>query len=175
MVKVLGIDPSLTSLGYAYLAEDGVEVGTVKSRELRGMDRVDFILAHIRGILDGNDISLVAYEGYAMGKFAGRMFDRAELGGVLKYELYLRKIQVLLVPPRSLKLFATGDGAADKPKMMKELAKEYGRLFRTDDEADAYGLYLMALGQIDRKTLPRDRRHHRHVAYKGCMILETAT
>ena len=48
-------------------------------------------------------------------------------------------------PPALLKKFATGKGNAPKPLVVSELTKRYGRVFRSDDEADAYGLLMLAL------------------------------
>lgn len=171
---VLGIDPSLTSTGYAIGDGRMVTTGTIKPKKLTGPERLLFIQAAIENMLDERDISLVAYEGYAMGRFAGRSFDLGELGGVLKTTIYRRKIPLLLVPPTSLKLFATGKGNADKDQVKVAMSQDRGQLFTSDDEADAYALYRMGVAACDPRQRPRDRRHYRHAALRGCELVSAS-
>jgi len=171
-MNIIGLDPSLTSLGYACSSSTGaVRVGTVRPKKMKGLDRIAFIRDQVHGLIEEVQPELVAYEGYAMGRFAGRAFDLGELGGVLKLMLFERKIRLLLVPPTCLKLFATGKGNADKDRVMAAMAKERGKLFTYDDEADAYALYLMGLAYSDRRHRPRDPRHYRHTALRGCELV----
>lgn len=172
-MNLLAIDPSLTSLGYAYTtAEAPAVVGTVRPEKLRGMPRLYDLRYHVSKLLDEVQPALVVYEGYAMGvRGGGRVFDLGELGGVLKLEIYARGIPVLLVPPSCLKLFVTGQGKTDgKDEMMRTLARHRGQLFQRSDEADAYGLLLMGRAWLLPRTRPRDRRHHANRALLGCKI-----
>jgi Holliday junction resolvasome RuvABC endonuclease subunit len=89
---------------------------------------------------------MAVIEGYAMGYGQnGRQrgkFDTAELGGCVRLFMYRKGIPMLIVPPNSLKLFATGKGNADKD-MMVEAALSSGYSAKKHDDADAFFLYRM--------------------------------
>lgn len=171
-MKIVGIDPSLTSLGWAYQDnEDFIEVG-VERCKYKGFQRLDFLRERVTQVLDAVSPELVVYEGYAMGIRGGRVFDLGELGGLLKMEMYYRNIPILLVPPSNLKMFVTGNGGTKgKDAMMQTLAKHRGRLFDTDDEADAYGLVLMGRAWLNPRLRPRARGHYANKALRGCQKL----
>lgn len=171
-MRILAIDPSITSLGYAYEAPQGVVTGKVVPKKLKGLERLEYVLESVEGLLATTRPDLVVYEGYAMGKFAGRSFDLGELGGLLKMAIWTRRIRILLVPPSSLKLFATGKGNADKEAVMKAMSKHRGALFTSDDEADAYALLQLGIAFCDARQMPRDRRHFKHAAIRGCEIIK---
>jgi crossover junction endodeoxyribonuclease RuvC len=171
-LRILSIDPSLASLGYAYTLDGGETsfTGTIKANKLKGVARLLHVHARITEVISHVIPALVAYEGYSLGKIRPYALDRAELGGLIKKELYDRKIPILLVPPTSLKLYATGKGNADKLEVMAQMGASRGLAFTSDDEADAYGLLLMGLAKLSRRHRPRDPRHYRHRALKGCML-----
>jgi crossover junction endodeoxyribonuclease RuvC len=171
--SVLGIDPSLTSLGFAYYTKEGLPiVGTVKPKKVKGLARLLYLRTQVQAVLDVAKPQLIAYEGYAMGRFAGRAFDLGELGGVLKLFFFERKIPLLLVPPSSLKLFATGIGNADKQRVMAVMSKHRGRAFSSDDEADAYALLQVGIAFRDGRQRPRDPRHFKCTALRGCELVQ---
>lgn len=172
-MRIVGIDPSLTSLGYAYQDDTGdIEVGVVAPK-VKGFPRLDLLCGHVQNVLDQVQPDLVVYEGYAMGIRGGRVFDLGELGGILKMEMYYRDIPILVVPPSNLKMFVTGSGGTKgKDAMMRTLAKHRGRLFNTDDEADAYGLVLMGRAWLCPRTRPRARDHYANRALRGCELIK---
>lgn len=175
-MKIVGIDPSLTSLGFAYQTGEDETIfgGAVQPKKLRGLHRLHILRFEVNALLDHVRPELVVYEGYAMGiRGGGRVFDLGELGGVLKMEMYYRRIPTLVVPPSNLKMFVTGHGGAKgKDEMMRALAKHRGRLFETDDEADAYGLVLMGRAWLNPKTRPRARDHYANRALRGCELIK---
>lgn len=67
-------------------------------------------------ILRENDVTHVFLEGYSMGS-KGKIFNIAENTAMLKAGLYLESLFIELVPPTTLKKFATGKGNSDKTKM----------------------------------------------------------
>lgn len=169
--NVLGIDPSLTSLGLSYRGHEGLAVTTALRTKDKGIVRLDYLYRTVANYVASVKPELVVYEGYAMGKFANRQYDLAELGGLLKYLIWGRNIPILLVPPACLKLFATGKGNADKDSVRSAMAADRGKLFSTDDEADAYGLMRMGEGYISGRQLPRALTHYKHRALAGCSML----
>lgn len=173
MAKVVGIDPSLTSTGLAVRDSAGrLKAYALGDKDLRGMARLVFLRNAISRHLDRLRPSLVVYEGYALG-FRGKsntIFDLGELGGVLKLLILEKGLDILLVPPNNLKLFATGKGNADKAQVSLALENATGVKFSTSDQYDAAGLLLMGETYLDaaaRKALPE----HCKKALNGCTML----
>lgn len=89
---------------------------------------------------------LVVVEDYALAS-PGRMslVRLGEIGGVIRTELFELGYRIALVPPTSLKRFATGNGAAKKPQMIDAAIAAGARDTVNDDEADAFHLRRMGL------------------------------
>ena len=73
----------------------------------------------------------------------GRVFDIGELGGILKLLAWEQGVNLLIVPPSTLKQFITGKGNATKPEMSQALATKYNYDVVQNDECDALCLLLM--------------------------------
>lgn len=157
---VVALDLSLTSTGVAYGDTSdlqSVRFATIKTPSVMGARRLASIIDAIESYLDSVHPVLVAMEGYAMGVGrSGRVFDIGELGGVVKLTLFNRRIPYLIVPPSSLKLYVTGNGRAEKDEVMGVLKKWFKVKFKTSDEADAFGLFL--LSEYRRKFLTGTRQ-----------------
>lgn len=91
-------------------------------------------------------IEMAAIEDYGqVSKFAGKLTARAELCGILKqYLLRERNVPLITIPPKSLKLYATGNGNAGKKDMLLR-ASFFGFETSVDDEADAFFCARLAL------------------------------
>lgn len=171
---VVGIDPSLTSLGLAG-RRNGVPFANALSSKYKGFKRICDIHASVGRWLDYCAPSLVAFEGYALG-FRGKsntIFDLGELGGTLKMLILSKGIDILLVPPTSLKLFTTGKGNADKDQVALAVGREAEVSYGSSDQYDATGLMLMGEAFLDRRLLPRDRKHYRCRAIQSCLVLRS--
>lgn len=170
-MSIMGIDPSLTSLGVAYRKK-----GVVMSRAIRvpdkGYQRISKILDTVSHYIAEVGPTMIAYEDYAMNsrQQQGR-FDIPELGGALKFMLWSRGIDLLLVPPRTMKLYIAGSGKAEKDEVAEAL---HNRLvdpplqrFASYDQYDAVG--LMVVGEDwathDSMSLPK--------ALQGCKFVES--
>jgi Holliday junction resolvasome RuvABC endonuclease subunit len=68
----------------------------------------------------------VALEGYSYGS-KGKVFHIAENTGVLKYKLFQNSIPVDIIPPTTVKKFATGKGNSDKEMMHDSFMAETGK------------------------------------------------
>jgi Holliday junction resolvasome RuvABC endonuclease subunit len=150
---VIGIDASLTSAGVYCLAcrEGRQDINfTVKSTTDDGTDarRVRMVANTIlEALSDLNaDIGIVCIEDYGpISKFAGKLMQRAEICGILKYALHETwGVPFVTVPPVSLKSYATGIGKAHKDDMIRH-AKKFGFFTEVHDEADAF--HLARLGK----------------------------
>ncbi len=175
--NVVGFDPSLTSSGFAYTDSTGeVHTGRIRPKT-RGAPRLDFVAESFESILNTMVIyykapPLVVYEGYAMGipkkrgGGVGRFFDIGELG-LLKLIAYRRGVDVLLVPPHSLKKFATGKGNSTKDDVIKSIMDVWGYNIPHNDEADAFALMQMGIAYIDCR---KARKKYRIDALNGCSM-----
>lgn len=139
-LRVMGIDPSLTSTGWACAGE----VGRLRSK-FKGGQRYEHLRNQFIGLLEHYRPDVIFYEGYAFGRSMPGTMGRAELGGLFKLEAYVRGIAVVLVPPTCLKKVATNSGSAKKPQMKSSIVSLFDvDSSCNDDEIDAYA--LRALG-----------------------------
>lgn len=146
-MKVLCIDPSLTSLGYA---EDDGTTGVVQPKS-RGVERLAELDEWM--IQKSAGVDVVYLEGYAYAR-ANQAHQIGELGGVLRLVLHYAGVEVVVVPPASLKKFATGKGNATKELMVSVATKRSGRVFDGSDESDAWLLWAYAMHREGRPEAP---------------------
>lgn len=143
MTRVLALDLSLTSSGYAIDRKVGrlIPPGSASS----GMPRIDWIMRRCVELAEEADV--VVIEGYAMG--TARMQSHAhatgELGGLVRWAMYRKQIPQVDIPPASLKQFATGKGNANKEMMLTEAVRRLEYPGASNDEADALWMRAMAL------------------------------
>jgi crossover junction endodeoxyribonuclease RuvC len=150
MPPILALDLSLTSPGYFSRDEHGiVRSGVWKTpKTLEGssrMVRLDWIRSQIEdAALKLGPATRVFIEGYAFAR-ANQAHQIGELGGVVRFALWCRGLQIVEVPPPSLKKFVTGKGNADKNLMLLNVYKRWGVEAADDNEADAVGLGRLAM------------------------------
>lgn len=155
--KIIGLDLSLTSTGLvSYLLSDGSEtIKTIKTNnKTTYMNRYDQVLTEIKSEVLNND-PLFLIEGYSFGSFSKStaMSNLIELGGIIKFYLWQRGLEVISVPPTLLKKFITGKGNAKKEDIKLGIYKKYGKEFKTSDEADAYGLMAIGYSYVTGKSV----------------------
>ena len=134
MKKVAGIDPSLVQTGVAGV--DG-RLHTIKTGKLRGVERLAFLEAQLLPHILAAD--LVVIEGQSFNARGRSHFSLAELHGVLHLACFKSHVETVVVPPATLKKWATGDGRATKDQML-EAARQKGADPANYDEADSYHL-----------------------------------
>jgi len=67
----------------------------------------------------------IALEGYSFGS-KGKVFHIAENTGILKYKIHNMGVPLEVIPPTTVKKFATGKGNSDKTAMHKSFIEETG-------------------------------------------------
>lgn len=142
----LGIDPSPTKTGLALIIdEDGLldtRIGLVVPKGLTGTPRIKYTRDAIREFVSGLSPLSAAVEGPAV--YAVNQADKlGQLRGALLLFLEDLAAPTLVVPPSTVKKFATGNGGASKEKMI-EAAEDLWNKKMTDDEADAAWLSFVA-------------------------------
>lgn len=136
---VLGIDPSLTALGWAH----GDAVGVSPHPTVIGDARLVEIHRTIADIARSAAVTLAVVEDLPThGQGAGKT---GMAQGVVRLALLHAGVPYVLVPPASLKKFATGRGNATKPDMRLALYKRTGIDMRDDNCVDARWLAEMGL------------------------------
>lgn len=144
-MNILGIDPSLTATGL-YLRETeswtAPECTLISPKNLRDMERLCFIRDFLLGFINKNrgfPLDLAVIEGYAMGAKT-HTHDLGEAGAMLKTAIYEAGIDLLIVPPATLKKFITGSGNGKKQVMMVEALSRYHVKITDDNICDAFCL-----------------------------------
>lgn len=146
LTHIAGLDLSTKRIGYA--APNGTLVSLVPKA---GPDEPGRRLAEIRDLIDRAiqlhppRPELIAIEGYSLGSpNRSTLLTLGEVGGAVRCRLYELDIRFVLVPPSSVKRFATGKGNADKYMMQAAAIGLGARGNVNDDEADAFHLRRMA-------------------------------
>lgn len=161
---VAGIDPSLTGTAVVVGGQDGHAAREFTSKPSgqglrRRLARFHTLVNEVDKMLAEWAPELVLIEGYSFSSKGQMQLDRIEFGGLLRDRLASTVPNVVEVTPASLKKFATGRGNASKAEVVSALTHRYRSSFRTDNEADAYGLWQLGLciaGQVTPQTKQQD-------------------
>lgn len=166
MIRLVGLDLSLTSTGIARLKldEHGTITGSHTDTVTSGppeeqtlpqrVRRVDYVAGAVIEAVYRAD--LIVIEGASFGSTTGQAQERAWLRGAIYLALYELGVEFVEVAPTSLKLYATGNGRASKTHVVQSVRRHYGEHFdiplrKTDgreDVADAIALAAMGARSI---------------------------
>lgn len=142
-MNIAGLDLSITATGLAYA--DG-SVRTIAPRRA-GDARLVEIRDEIRASLEFGGADLVVIEGPVLRSSAA--IALAMLHGTVRTELWDLGIPYVLLPPATLKKFATGKGTASKPDMAVAAFKRAGLEFADDNQCDAAWLRWAGLCALE--------------------------
>lgn len=134
-----------TSPGKHWLTNFSVaRIGTLTPPDkLTGPARLEWIFNQLAPILETDRPKLVAIEGYAHGA-SFQAHALGEVGGMARLLLWKLGIPFVEVQPTTLKKYLTGDGQATKAKIKKSVKARWGRDIKDNNQADAFGLALLA-------------------------------
>ncbi len=147
-VRVLGLDPSLTSFGVCRLTmgRPGGKSFSISTDawcpKSKSVSRLMWFKRALLNEIEEFNPHFIVLEGYAYAKGQGA-HQIGELGGVLRLTLHELDIRYTEVAPAKLKKFITGKGNAKKEIVMVELYKRFAVDVPTTDEADASVLAIM--------------------------------
>ncbi|MFJ8855147.1 hypothetical protein [Streptomyces sp. NPDC102437] len=142
---VIGLDLSLTCTGVA-----GAGWSDIIRTKRRGDDRLNHLLAAVADFVKRADLVVMEGPSYGHAALAGHE-DLAGLRVLVRQYCYRHQIPYGVVPPSSLKMFATGRGNATKGEVRSGVADRYGH--HTEgvgryDQADAYTAMAMGLHHL---------------------------
>ena len=145
-MKILALDLSLTAPGYCI----GEDCGTIKvPAKLRGMERIQWIMAETIHRPRITDVRLVIIEGYSYGSKGQAVVSIGELGGVIRHSLWSQRIPYVEIPPSCLKKYAVGRGNASKDDVLQAGVMRSGHTFTDNNACDAWWLHQMALAHYE--------------------------
>ncbi|MFF9200005.1 hypothetical protein ACF09L_32840 [Streptomyces sp. NPDC014779] len=132
---VIGLDLSLTSTGIA--GESWTDRIRTKTR---GDMRLHYLVGQVATFIRAADLVVLEGPSYGHGAMAGHE-DLAGLRVLVRQYCHRHQIPYAVIPPSTLKLYATGYGKASKGEVRSAVADRYG--VHTEgaaryDEADAY-------------------------------------
>lgn len=131
--QYIGLDLSLTGSGVVVLRHHGVAVRRTLKNRLRGYERLawirDRVAEVVREAQEASRLPVVAVI-EAMPSAPPIKHDIGELGGVVRTMLFEDGVPFALVPPPTLKKFATGAGNAPKDNVLMQVLKRWGWRWR---------------------------------------------
>lgn len=142
-MRIIAIDPSLTSTGLAMWRKGIIGVHTIQVGT-RGPERLDDIWRGITSVPGWGVPELVLIEGYAHGR-SNQAHQLGELGGVLRHQFYRLGVPIVEVPPSTRAKIATGKGNAGKEEVLASAIRRLGYEGHSPDEADALWILQCAL------------------------------
>jgi crossover junction endodeoxyribonuclease RuvC len=174
-MNILGIDASLSNMGYVVLKEGQILTSGTLRPKARAIERLVEVYDWLGTICKDYEIGLMAIEGYAYNpRIVAHSYELAELGGVIKLFFCQKNISYIVVAPTTLKLFATGSGKAQKSEMMLHVFKRWNVELNTEHEIDAYALAQMGhtiwqlrSNQPQQQILPEYQRRAINTILKG--------
>jgi Holliday junction resolvasome RuvABC endonuclease subunit len=154
-VKVLALDLSLTATGVAFHDNDPRTWKT----NCTGAQRLAQYRDMLNDVVTFDTYDIVIIEDLPMGLRNAAAGSLGMLHGVIRVLLHDYDIPVVLVPPASLKKYATGKGNAKKPDMRMALYKRTDLDLADDNQVDAVWLRHMALDHYGEPELDMPASH----------------
>lgn len=151
-IKVVGLDLSITCTGYA--RTDGT-TGTVPTKTNDRDQRLIIIREALRPVVE--DAHAAVLEDATSGLRGAAMLAVHHLQGVVRALLMDLGVPYAVVPPNTLKKYATGDGGASKTDMAMAAFKRAGIEFEKDkggDQCDAWWLRCAGLEHWEPGSVP---------------------
>jgi crossover junction endodeoxyribonuclease RuvC len=144
-MNLLGLDSSLNGTGCCILDSSNsiIHLTTfTEGKSSRGCTRLIILKNKLLSIVQDFKVEFIFMEGYSYGSH-GKTFEIGELCGIYKVLLHELNIPTIIVPPTTLKMYATGKGNAPKNIMLEQTFKKFqvgSEILKDDNQVDAYCL-----------------------------------
>lgn len=149
-MKILGIDPGSTRIGYGLVEDKGdlvaLDFGLIELGHIERKNRLTALGVEIKKILAKTKPEFAAVEELFFQKNQKTAIEVAEARGVICYLLGERGVPYLEYGPREIKQALTNDGRADKTAvatMVKKILR-LKTIEGPDDVADALAIAITA-------------------------------
>jgi len=151
MTTVIGIDPSLTGTGYAFIDNDGTvaDLATIKTETTTDdiasrLARFDFILSEFGSAIDYADLVIIEQPAYSSR--SGKQHDRSGLWWYLvQHVVEFQRTPIVEIEPHCRAKYATGKGNAGKDQVLAAVVRRYLSA-DVEDNNQADALVLAAMG-----------------------------
>jgi crossover junction endodeoxyribonuclease RuvC len=162
-----GIDLSCSATGIVILRENTTPVPellleTEIKPKTTGMVRARAVVTEIMELIHSVNPDRIVVEGYSLGKNPSSTIPLVEIGGLLRFMLFLDGLAWFDPRASEVKKFVTGKGNVQKDQMMMWVLKRWAHTSLSNNTADGYGLAAMGLAQLDR--LPGITKEMRAIA-----------
>lgn len=141
---VIGLDLSITATGAMFYGDPPCTIAPAKG--LVGDDRLVSVRDQVMRCVTPLTTRLVVIEGPVLRSQAA--LSLGLLHGVIRAALMDASVRYALVPPATLKKYATGKGNAGKPEMAVALFKRAGLELGDDNQVDAWWLRAMGMDYL---------------------------
>jgi len=148
MGAVVGVDPSISSTGVAFISAGGVGVLRIQSKPAgddlaHRLARMRRQVIDVHAAVDEVTPDLIVMEGPAYGSNNSMTHMLSGFWWLLAHALE-KLAPIAVVQPSSLKKFATSNGRASKEDMVAEAVEGFPQIrVRGNDQADALALACM--------------------------------
>lgn len=136
-MKILAIDQSLNFSGIAISLDGKFECVSTIEAKCKGVERLADIVGKIGEIIDKYNIDFVTLEDYSFGSKGRATFSLGEMCGCIKYYLFSRDIEFLIIPINTWKKFLCG-GNVGKDMILLAAYKKWNKEFKNNNECDAF-------------------------------------
>lgn len=146
--RVVGLDLSRTCTGLCLIGPKTRRALALRPRGSAGLEKLLSLREQVFALVDEFRPILAVIEGYSFAS-THKSFEIGEYAGIIKLGLYERQVETLIVSPKEVKRFITGDGSADKKTVQQALRVRYHWDIRSHDAADAAALALLGRAILD--------------------------
>ena len=162
-MKVVGIDPGLSSTGIGIVQGIGLKVDkfsygsidTSKNTPLPG--RLDDIYSKLLSLLKSEQPDLLVIEDvFSMKKYPRSGITLGQVSGIILLAGFRADVQAVQIPVREAKQVLTGNGNASKKQLEKAVRNQLKLTnpIRPDHASDALGLALIGLYRHGNEIYP---------------------
>lgn len=143
----LALDQSLTNTGLAFLKNNEIIYGTIKTESNNSfLERTTYIIELVKEVIDKNGCSTIFIEQPFLFKTTSAAISLIKLAAILEYEFSAKyNLHVMSTVKTHLNSWTRAMELTTTKKAMQELLSQYFSIKLNSHEADAIGILLGGL------------------------------